>query len=64
MRGVPVRDAYNTLQSMFVSLCVSQFPADSRLHQGVLQAEPGSWLTPDDIGRLIREVPPARRASR
>jgi len=49
--GVPVQDAYSTLQTMFGSLYVSQFPKDSRLYQVVLQAEPGSRLTPEDIGR-------------
>ena len=50
--GVPVQDAYNTLQTMFGSLYVSQFPKDSRLYQVVLQAEPGSRLAPEDIGRF------------
>ncbi len=50
--GVPVQDAYNTLQTMFGSLYVSQFPKDSRLYQVVLQAEPSSRLTPEDVGRF------------
>jgi multidrug efflux pump len=50
--GVPVQEAYSTLQTMFGSLYVSQFPKDSRLYQVVLQAEPGSRLTPEDIGRF------------
>jgi multidrug efflux pump len=50
--GVPVQDAYNTLQMMFGSLYVSQFPKDSRLYQVVLQAEPSYRLTPEDIGRF------------
>jgi multidrug efflux pump len=50
--GVPIQDAYSTLQTMFGSLYVSQFPKDSRLYQVVLQAEPGSRLTPEDIGRF------------
>ena len=50
--GVPVQDAYGTLQTMFGSLYVSQFPKDSRLYQVVLQAEPKYRLTPDDIGRF------------
>ena len=50
--GVPVQDAYSTLQTMFGSLYVSQFPKDSRLYQVVLQAEPKYRLTPDDIGRF------------
>jgi multidrug efflux pump len=50
--GVPIQDAYSTLQTMFGSLYVSQFPKDSRLYQVVLQAEPKSRLTPEDIGRF------------
>ena len=50
--GVPIEDAYGTLQTMFGSLYVSQFPKDSRLYQVVLQAEPSSRLTPEDIGRF------------
>jgi multidrug efflux pump len=50
--GVAVEDAYNTLQIMFGSLYVSQFPKDSRLYQVVLQAEPGSRLAPEDVGRF------------
>jgi multidrug efflux pump len=50
--GVAVQDAYNTLQTMFGSLYVSQFPKDSRLYQVVLQAEPKYRLTPEDIGRF------------
>jgi len=50
--GVPVQDAYSTLQTMFGSLYVSQFPRDSRLYQVVLQAEPKYRLTPEDVGRF------------
>jgi len=50
--GVPIQDAYGTLQTMFGSLYVSQFPRDSRLYQVVLQAEPGARMTPEDIGRF------------
>jgi multidrug efflux pump len=50
--GVPVQDAYSTLQTMFGSLYVSQFPKDSRLYQVVLQAEPKYRMTPEDIGRF------------
>jgi multidrug efflux pump len=50
--GVPVQDAYSTLQTMFGSLYVSQFPRDSRLYQVVLQAEPQYRLTPEDVGRF------------
>jgi multidrug efflux pump len=50
--GVPVQDAYSTLQTMFGSLYVGQFPKDSRLYQVVLQAEPQYRMTPEDIGRF------------
>ncbi len=50
--GVPVQDVYSTLQTMFGSLYVSQFPKDSRLYQVVLQAEPTYRMTPEDIGRF------------
>jgi len=50
--GVPVEDAYTTLQTMFGSLYVSQFPKDSRLYQVILQAEPKYRMTPDDLGRF------------
>ena len=54
--GVPVQDAYSTLQTMFGSLYVSQFPKDSRLYQVVLQAEPKYRMTPEDIGRFYVET--------
>ncbi len=50
--GVPVQEVYNTLQTMFGSLYVSQFPKDSRLWQVILQAEPQYRMTPEDIGRF------------
>jgi multidrug efflux pump len=50
--GVPVQDVYSTLQTMFGSLYVSQFPKDSRLYQVVLQAEPEYRMTPEDIGKF------------
>ncbi len=50
--GVKIEDAYSTLQTMFGSLYVSQFPKDSRLYQVVLQAEPKYRLSPEDIGRF------------
>jgi multidrug efflux pump len=50
--GVAVQDVYNTLQTMFGSLYVNQFPKDSRLYQVVLQAEPKYRMTPEDIGRF------------
>jgi multidrug efflux pump len=50
--GVEVQDVYGTLQTMFGSLYVSQFPKDSRLYQVVLQAEPKYRMTPEDMGRF------------
>ncbi len=50
--GVPVQDVYDTLQIMFGSLYVGQFPKDSRLYQIILQAEPTYRMKPDDIGQF------------
>jgi len=50
--GVPIQEVYSTLQTMFGSLYVSQFPKDSRLYQVVLQAEPEYRMSPDDIGKF------------
>jgi len=50
--GVPIEEAYSTLQTMFGSLYVGQFPKNSRLYQVVLQAEPKYRMTPEDIGRF------------
>lgn len=47
--GVPVQDVYNSLQTLFGSLYVSQFPQNSRLWQVILQAEPEYRLTPEDL---------------
>jgi multidrug efflux pump len=50
--GVPVQSVYSTLQTMFGSLYVSQFPKDSRLYQVILQAEPAFRVTPEDTGKF------------
>jgi multidrug efflux pump len=50
--GVPVQNVYSTLQTMFGSLYVSQFPKDSRLYQVILQAEPQYRMTPEDTGKF------------
>jgi len=50
--GVPVQDVYNTLQTLFGSLYVSQFPRNSRLWQVILQAEPEYRLKPEDINGI------------
>jgi multidrug efflux pump len=50
--GVPVQNVYSTLQTMFGSLYVSQFPKDSRLYQVILQAEPSYRMSPEDTGKF------------
>jgi multidrug efflux pump len=50
--GVPVQNVYSTMQTMFGSLYVGQFPKDSRLYQVILQAEPTYRMTPEDIGKF------------
>jgi multidrug efflux pump len=50
--GVPVSDVYDTLQTLFGSLYVNQFPKNSRLWQVILQAEPEYRLTPGDIDQI------------
>ncbi|HEX2831301.1 MAG TPA: multidrug efflux RND transporter permease subunit [Burkholderiales bacterium] len=50
--GVPVEDVYNTMQTMFGSLYVSQFNKFSRLWQVIVQAEPSYRLTPEDLERV------------
>jgi len=49
--GVPIQNVYSTMQTMFGSLYVGQFPKDSRLYQVILQAEPEYRMTPEDIGK-------------
>jgi multidrug efflux pump len=46
--GVPVEDVYNTLQILFGSSYVSQFPRYGRLWQVILQAEPEYRSKPAD----------------
>jgi len=50
--GVPVSNVYDTLQTLFGSLYVNQFPKNSRLWQVILQAEPGYRLEPGDIDHI------------
>jgi multidrug efflux pump len=47
--GVPISDVYDSLQTLFGSLYVNQFPKNSRLWQVILQAEPKYRLKPSDI---------------
>jgi multidrug efflux pump len=51
--GVPVQDVYNTLQTLFGSLYVSQFPKSSRLFQVILQAEPDYRMKPEDVQNMF-----------
>ena len=50
--GIPVQDIYNTLQTLFGSLYVSQFPKNSRLWQVIIQAEPKYRMTPENINQI------------
>ncbi len=50
--GVPVSDVYDTLQTLFGSLFVNQFPKNSRLWQVILQAEPEYRTSPKDIDQI------------
>jgi multidrug efflux pump len=50
--GVPVSNVYDTLQTLFGSLYVNQFPKNSRLWQVILQAEPEYRLKPGDIDHI------------
>ncbi|HFD80945.1 MAG TPA: multidrug efflux RND transporter permease subunit [Gammaproteobacteria bacterium] len=50
--GVPVSSVYDTLQTLFGSLYVNQFPKNARLWQVILQAEPEYRLTPKDIDQI------------
>jgi multidrug efflux pump len=50
--GVPVQDVYTTLQTLFGSLYVSQFPKSSRLFQVILQAEPDYRMKPEDLQNM------------
>lgn len=50
--GVPVQDVYSTLQTLFGSLYVSQFPKNSRLFQVILQAEPDYRIKPEDLQNM------------
>jgi multidrug efflux pump len=49
---VPVEEIYNTLQTLYGSLYVSQFPKYSRLWQVILQAEPTYRMSSDNIGQI------------
>ena len=50
--GVPISDVYDTLQTLFGSLYVNQFPKSSRLWQVILQAEPEYRMSPKNIDQI------------
>lgn len=50
--GVPVQDVYDTLQTLFGSLYVSQFNRFSRLWQVIVQAEAQYRTSPEDIEKV------------
>lgn len=52
MYGIPVENVFDTLQTLFGSLYVSQFNKDSRLWQVIVQAEADYRTTPEDIDKV------------
>jgi len=50
--GVPIQDVYDTLQTLFGSIYVSQFSKYSRLWQVIVQAEASYRTTPEDINQV------------
>ena len=50
--GVPVADAYKTLQSTMGALYVNDFNKSGRVYRVQLQAEPQYRMKPDDIGKV------------
>ncbi|MGH8492216.1 MAG: efflux RND transporter permease subunit [Moraxellaceae bacterium] len=51
-QGVPIQNIYSSLQTMFGSLYVSQFPKNSRLFQVILQAEPSYRARPENLDQI------------
>ncbi|MCW8929939.1 MAG: multidrug efflux RND transporter permease subunit [Gammaproteobacteria bacterium] len=51
--GVPIQDIYDTLQTLFGSLYVSQYNKNGRIWQVILQAEPQFRATPEDINNIF-----------
>lgn len=51
--GVPIRDVYDTLQTLFGSIYVSQFSKFSRLWQVIVQAESEYRTKPEDINQVF-----------
>ena len=50
--GVPIKDVYNAMQTLFGSLYVSQFDKYSQVFQVILQAESPYRVRPEDIGQI------------
>ena len=50
--GVPIQNVYDTLQTLFGSIYVSQFNKFSRLWQVIVQAEDSYRTQPDDIDQV------------
>lgn len=51
--GLPVQDIYNSLQTLFGSLYVSQYNKFGRVWQVILQAEPDYREKPEDINNIF-----------
>jgi multidrug efflux pump len=51
--GLPIADIYNTLQTLFGSLYVSQYNKFGRVWQVILQAEPRFREKPEDIQNIF-----------
>ena len=51
--GVPVQDIYDSLQTLFGSLYVSQYNKYGRVWQVILQAEPQFRAKPEDINTIF-----------
>ncbi|UCE88967.1 MAG: efflux RND transporter permease subunit, partial [Pseudomonadota bacterium] len=51
--GVPVQDVYNSLQTLFGSLYVSQYNKYGRVWQVIMQAEPEFREKPEDIQNIF-----------
>ncbi|HWP90715.1 MAG TPA: multidrug efflux RND transporter permease subunit [Thermodesulfobacteriota bacterium] len=50
--GVPIKDVYDAMQTLYGSLYVSQFDKYSQVFQVILQAESRYRVRPEDIGQI------------
>ncbi|MEX2304620.1 MAG: efflux RND transporter permease subunit, partial [Waddliaceae bacterium] len=50
--GIPIQEVFNSLQTLFGSIYVSQFTKFSRLFQVIVQAEASYRMKPDDIDQV------------